>query len=269
MPSRTDAVVGRERLTPLALVALTALLVAAPGIRVASGQQPPAPKGAKPTQADIARAIDIVRSDPNLNSERTFKTLRWKDPAVKKGGGTPDWLKWIAGLFEWLSQSARALVWAAAAVLAGMLVVSILRMVREHSAGERDEAFVAPTHVRDLDIRPETLPADIGAAARALWDGGEHRAALALLYRGLLSRLVHVHRLAIHDSSTEGDCLLLSAQHLERSRSDYASRLIGTWQRSVYGHEDVASGTVHVLCDDFAQVLDVSARGAIAAGGAA
>ena len=75
-----------------------------------------------------------------------------------------------------------------------------------------DDAFVAPTHVRDLDIRPESLPDDIGAAARALWDRGEHRAALALLYRGLLSRLAHVHRLPIRDSSTEGDCLALAAR---------------------------------------------------------
>jgi hypothetical protein len=253
----------------LRVVALAMLLVGAPAVRIAAGQPQPAAKGARPTPAEIARAIDIVRSDPNLTTERTFTTLRWKDSANKPDGATPSWLRWIAGLFEWIGQSARLLVWAAAAVLAGMLVVSILRMVRAHSGAERDEPFVAPTHVRDLDIRPETLPADIGAAARALWDGGEHRAALALLYRGLLSRLVHVHRVAIRDSSTEGDCLLLSAEHLNHDRHDYTSRLIGVWQRSVYGHENVATPAVYALCDQFAEMLDVSASHASAVKGVA
>jgi hypothetical protein len=251
-------------------VVLVALLVTAPGARIAAGQEQPAGKGSRPSRSDIARAIDTLRSDPNLTPERTFKTLRWKDSGKKSApGGTPSWLRWIAGLFEWLGQSTRLLVWAGAAVLAGMLVVSILRMVRESGSTERDEPFVAPTHVRDLDIRPETLPADIGAAARALWDGGEHRAALALLYRGLLSRLVHVHRVAIRDSSTEGDCLLLSSQHLSETRQSYTSRLVGVWQRSVYGHEEVTTPIVHALCDEFAPTLDAAARAVIAAKGAA
>jgi len=260
VPSRTDL-----RLC----VALCALLAAASATRV-SGQQPTAAvTHDRPTQADIWRAIDIVKSDPNLSPERTFKTLRWKDRGEKKSGGAPSWLKWIAGLFEWLGQSARLLVWAAAAALAGILVVSILRLVRDHAVAEREESFTAPTHVRDLDIRPETLPADIGAAARSLWDRGEHRAALALLYRGLLSRLVHVHRLAIHDSSTEGDCLQLSAQHLAGPRHDFNARLIGAWQRAVYGHEEVATAIVQDLCDEFAPALDAADPDPVAVRGAA
>jgi len=250
------------------LMVLTVLFVGALATRVV-GQEQPAVRVARPTQAEITRAVDIVRSDPILTPERTFKTLRWKDQGKKSSGTMPSWLTWIAGLFEWLGQSARMLVWAAATVLAGMLVVAILRMIHDHSADERDELFVAPTHVRDLDIRPETLPDDIGAAARTLWDNGDQRPALALLYRGLLSRLVHVHRLAIHDSSTEGDCLLLTAQHLIDTRRDYTSRLIGVWQRSVYGHEDIATPAVHSLCDDFAPTLDRSDRDGIVTTGVA
>ena len=90
--------------------------------------------------------------------------------------------------------------------------------------------------MQDLDIRPESLPPNIGAAARALWDRGEHRAALALLYRGLLSRLAHVHQVPVRDSSTEGDCLALCRAHLAGPGIDYAARLIVLWQAAVYGH---------------------------------
>jgi hypothetical protein len=157
---------------------------------------------------------------------------------------------------RWAEESARFLLWGVAAVLAGLLVVYILRVVRVIRLPHREAPFAAPTHVRDLDIRPETLPPNIGATARALWDGGHHRAALALLYRGMLSRLVHVHRVPIRDSSTEGECLALAAGHLTPRRHDYAARLVRVWQRAVYGREAVEAAIVYALCHDFAALLD-------------
>lgn len=251
---------------------MAALLTAALSLAAAPIQRESVPpKGQSPGPAEIARAIDAVKADPNLATERTIKLLRWRGSTEAKPPGSPAWLAWIAGLFLWLEQSARLLVWCAAVVLAGVLVVYIIRVVRVRGGPRRDESFVAPTHVQDLDIRPETLPQDVGAAARVLWDRGEHRASLALLYRGLLSRLAHVHRVPIRDSSTEGDCLALSAAtHLTPGKHEYASRLVRVWQRAVYGREDVQTAIVHVLCDDFASALDpASPLDSIAPGGAA
>lgn len=204
----------------------------------------------------LDRAREAVRADPLLRSEKTIKTLRWRDRSQQERSATPAWLLWITGFFAWLGQSARYLVWAAAFILAVWVLRYVLTMSSRRESQQDDEAFVAPTHVRDLDIRPESLPPDIGAAARALWDAGQHRAALALLYRGLLSRLAHVHRVPIADSTTEGDCLALSAAHLSTPRHAYASRLVGVWQHVVYGHEEVGAGAVHELCAGFAGALD-------------
>lgn len=214
--------------------------------------------GAALNDADIARAITSVKADPNLATTRTIKTLRWKDLAAPKAAGVPAWLEWIIGLFRWFDQSARLLVWCVAAMLAGLLGVYLYRMLRARMKRPTADDFVAPTHVQDLDIRPESLPADIGSVARALWDRGERRAALALLYRGLLSRLAHVYRVPIRDSSTEGDCLTLAA-HLEDGRHEYAVRLVRVWQRTVYAHEPVDKAVVYDLCDAFASALDAPA----------
>jgi Domain of unknown function (DUF4129) len=208
------------------------------------------------TPQEITRAIDTVKKDPNLSPERTIKTLVWKGPVNTKKASTPASLAWLGGLFGWLDQSARLLVWVTVAILATLLIYFIVRIVRIPDVRRREESFIAPTHVRDLDIRPESLPADIGAAARALWDRGDHRAALALLYRGLLSRLAHVHRMPIRDSTTEGDCLALAEKHLTPRKREYTSRLVGVWQRAVYGREDVQAATVYVLCEDFASMLN-------------
>jgi len=220
-----------------------------------------------PTRDEIARALAAVKADPAMTAERTFKMLRWNE-ARRQDRRTPAWLAWLGGLFRWLDQSARVLVWTAAAVLAGLLVVFLLRIIRAARLPGGDDAFVAPTHVRDLDIRPETLPDDVGRAARALWDRGEHRAALALLYRGLLSRLAHVHRLPIRDSTTEGDCLAMAATHLTEDRRDYAARLVRVWQRAVYGGEPSSATVVYALCDSFSPSLDAPRADGLGAGAA-
>jgi hypothetical protein len=223
--------------------------------------------GPPPSAVEISKAVEAVKKDPNLDTEVTVKTLRWIDKS--KPQKTPEWalFVWIRELVRWFERSARLVMWAAVAILAGWLAIYIIRLVHGRARrGPSIDTFVAPTHVRDLDIRPEALPPNIGAAARALWDRGDHRAALALLYRGLLSRLVHKHRVPIQDSSTEGDCLALAANHLdEESRRDYAARLIRIWQRAVYGSQDPAAAAFYELCEGFAQALDRAAAGSAAA----
>lgn len=243
MPSGSDAV--RRGM----MAALLALIILVGGTGTGSGQSRAI------GDAEIARALDVVKSDPLIAPERTFKTLRWRASEPRRSS-TPAWMTWIAGLFAWLAQSIRYLVWAAAAVLVLLVIRYVIAAVGPHVTPAADEPLTAPTHVRDLDIRPESLPDDIGAAARALWDAGQARAGLALLYRGLLSRLAHAHSVPILDSTTEGDCLALAAEHLTPDRRDYASRLIGVWQRAVYGRETIESVTVHDLCDRFAAAMN-------------
>lgn len=259
--------------TAAAASALLALLLA---VGPAAGQDPPAAPvdGARPAPEQIDAALAEVKADPNITSERTVHTLRWRS---SEPGEAPGWLtglyallRWIVGFFNWVAQGGRVLFWVVLAVLAAMLAVYLARVLRLHGAANLPKRFVAPSHVRDLDIRPESLPDDVGRTAAALWNRGEHRAALALLYRGLLSRLVHAHGVPIRDSSTEGDCLALAAPRVSAARNSYAVRLVRVWQGAVYGTEHPSSDEVLALCDDFARVLDVQAEiGAPARAGAA
>jgi len=137
-----------------------------------------------------------------------------------------------------------------------------VRLVQRRGLPSVPQPFAAPSHVRDLDIRPESLPDDVGAAAFALWQRGEQRAALALLYRGLLSRLVHTHGVPIRASSTEGECLALARPRLRPPGAEFASRLIGVWAAAVYGASPPAADAVSALCAEFASALDGS--GAVA-----
>jgi hypothetical protein len=214
-----------------------------------------------PDDAEIAAAVERLKADPNLATESQARVLRWAGSMETRPAKAGGWLDWIGALFSWIGETSRVLMWLVLIVLAGLLVLAIVRILQNaRGSAPRQRRIDAPTHVRDLDIRPESLPDDIGATALAHWEAGEHRAALSLLYRGLLSRLVHVHAVPIRHSTTEGDCLALASRHLAPDRTSYVSHLVRVWQRAVYGGYDPDTRDVRSLCDGFAPAMSPAAQ---------
>jgi len=228
---------------------------------VAGGAGAPRTQG-NPTDAQVKAAVATLVRDPNLGKTEKAHRLQWKhqadDKPVNDKPGSA-WLEWIAGALSWFATTARALLWVIGIVLAGILGLYIKRFLELRGVGASAKPLAMPTHVRDLDIRPESLPDDIGASALGLWERGEHRAALALLYRGALSRLAHVHAVPIRDASTEGDCLSLANAHLPAQPATYVAQLIRVWQRAVYGNANPTDDEMRALCGGFAEALDKSA----------
>lgn len=252
-----------ERVLLLALLCSTGAIAAESATTQPGAAQTPAvqPAATQPATTlrleDIERAMQALDADPNLGIERNVRMLRWISDGEPGPRERPGWARWLAGLFGWLASSARLLVWIACGLLVAMVAVLLVRLVRARGRDRAPGGAAAPTHVRDLDIRPESLPEDIGAAARQLWDAGEPRRALALLYRGLLSKLAHDHRAPVRESTTEGDCVALARRCLPEEASGYAMRLVNTWSSAVYGGLMPCTVEVHALCDGFGTALTV------------
>ncbi|UUZ49461.1 hypothetical protein LP420_03955 [Massilia sp. B-10] len=115
---------------------------------------------------------------------------------------------------DWLAAIVRVLIIAAAI---GVVAWLVYRYRDRFPAFRRRPATVRATEVGGLDIRAESLPGDVTGSVRALWAQGQRRAALALLYRATLSRLVTDDGLALTQGNTEGDCLRLAASAMRRS----------------------------------------------------
>ena len=210
--------------------------------------------------AEVASAARAVADDPALGGEQKVRTWRFKrgddPPAARYNEPAP----WLLELRRWLTEGGRALVWLVALAALATLIVASRRWWSVRGQALAAASARLPSHVRDLDIRPESLPDEIGAAVRAAWLAGEHRAALSLLYRGALSRLAHGLGVPIEDSSTEGDCIRLAEATLGDERSAFAARLIGAWQRAVYGNRSLPTPLVLALCDEFDRLLPAAAR---------
>lgn len=224
----------------------------------------------RPDSPVVARALDTVKADPNLATERKTRILQWRTSA--QSSDVPAWIRLAGRIARWIAESSRFVVWAGAIVAALLLALYLLRSSWSRASEEIEQlSAVTPTHVRELDIRPDSLPHDIGAAAQAAWERGDRRVAISLLYRGLLSRLVHRYHVPIRDSSTEGDCLRLARSGAPARPAEYASSVVDVWQRFVYGHLSPEDDDVRRLCAQFEPSLGGggSAGASTAAEGAA
>ena len=224
---------------------LATALLAAPSMAAAA-------EPAAPTSQQVRDATEAVFNDPDLHGLKADRVLRFRNrerDAVEPDAG-PD-LRWLRELMRWIADAGRGLVWLGMAALAALLIVSLRRWLAVRGEAAAGRALALPSHVRDLDIRPESLPDDLPAAVRSLWQRGEHRSALSLLNRGALSRLVHEHELPVRASSTEGECSALAARHLDAGRAAFVARLVGLWQLAVYGAHLPEGSAVLAVCEQF------------------
>ena len=125
----------------------------------------------------------------------------------------------------------------------------------------------AATEVGGLDIRAESLPADVVGTVRALWARGERRAALALLYRATLSRLVSQDALVLSTGDTEGDCLRLAhaahkAARLDQGRLDVVVSATALWLNAAYADRWPDEGAVLSACSAWNRRFGAGSGGA-------
>ena len=236
------------RLRPSAL--LLALLIAAHDVAAQSA----VPPGVPLRRAEVSTAVEQLRKDPNLGGERKIRSLRWTaSQSTPEPTNAPSWL---VGLFEFLGQSGSALLWMAGAVGVGVAAIWLLRVMKARAPGREVPVLATAARESELDLRPASLPEDIGAAALALLEAGRSREALSLLYRGALSRAVHRFGAVIGESFTEGEALKAVNARLDPPRVDYIAKLVGFWQRAVYAGERAAYQPIAHLCLRFAPTLD-------------
>lgn len=107
-----------------------------------------------------------------------------------------------------------------------------------------------PTQLFGLELGTETLPDDVAGAAERLW-ATHPREALGLLYRGLLSRLLHDFNLPLKGADTEGQVLARVHQLEHPQLLAFSDELTRHWQNLAYGHHLPALPAQQKLCSDW------------------
>lgn len=183
--------------------------------------------------------------------ERQVTQTRWQlrddlFPDVKVSGPS-----WVPNLFQGVATSLETFLW----LVGGAMVLGIFWTVWKSQRDLRplaEDTPEPPQRLFGLDIRRESLPADIPAAAETLWRAGKPAEALSLLYRGALGRLV-TEGVELRESFTEDDCLRAARPSLAPGRSTFFGELTRAWQSVAYAHRVPREDRAELLWSSWAE----------------
>jgi hypothetical protein len=270
------------RIAPAALLLLAGLAQAAPedggAVPVYSDLQREAQKGSfvqpaaregdtrpllKEDSALRTRAQEILKG-PEFAPEETTHTLKFKKERKPEADKPrPAWLKALDEFFRKLGDFSRVLIWVGGAILLLILLFSLHYWWRMTAPGRVRSRVALPTEVGGLDIRPESLPDDVAAAALAAWERGDRVQALSLLYRGALSALVVRHAAAIRASSTEQECVRAARKVVSADAAESVARLTQARLLAIYAQRWPTTEIVRALCSEYSQHFAAAQPGSV------
>ncbi len=183
---------------------------------------------------ESAQQIGEIMQSEELSGMHTRKV--WM-PREQDQDTPEDSAAWVETLQLLVANITKIALWIGVIVLLVMAFVYRQRILALLKPARRKLPEQRPPDILfGMDIRPESLPDDIASACRKLWETGQHREALSLLYRAALMRLTRHERLAIQDSHTEGDILQLARPHLSAARMVWLTAVTHVWQEIAYAH---------------------------------
>lgn len=247
---------GKLVQTPLALLLVaslmlgTSLLTPAPVLADEPAKTEYLSAERLPAEASAQQISDVMQVE-ELSSVQTREM--WL-PRKQDDTQEPDVAEWVKSLQVVFAGFTKALLWIAVVVLMVIAFVYRQRILALLKPVRRKPAETAPPDILfGMDIRPESLPDDIAAASRHLWENGQPREALSLLYRGALMRLTRHDRLPVQASHTEGDILQLARGHLGGERMAWLATVTHAWQEIAYAHRPPANALAESLFDGWSQ----------------
>ncbi|CRM13287.1 MULTISPECIES: DUF4129 domain-containing protein [Pseudomonas] len=228
---------------------------------------PPVMAGeAKPLSTqDARRSIKSMLEKPPFKNPETVTRYRFGEekPAAKNkthaDSKLPGWLQTLLGnlnsnAFKHIAQGLEVLLWS---LLAGGLALLVWRyrdwlqtFVSRRGPPSAKATPPLPTQLFGLELGTDTLPVDIASTAEQLWPT-QPREALGLLYRGLLSRLLHDFNLPLKSADTEGQVLARVQQLQQPQLLAFSDELTRHWQNLAYGHHLPSASTQQKLCSDW------------------
>lgn len=208
----------------------------------------------------IQEEIQAILTGQDFQQKSLQKVLRFKqqEPLDDEQDLSFTWLKPIVDAIAWLLTAtaavAEVLLWAV--VIGGSIYFAVkyrswLAKLANWRGAPRRHHY-QPQALFGMDVRAESLPDNISASAEALWQQQDFRAALALLYRASLAKLLE-HGLPLQEGTTEQECLLLAqTEGIHRGMPQhtlaYFEELTGAWRRLAYGHQTPDTATGLYLC---------------------
>jgi hypothetical protein len=201
-----------------------------------------------PPRSEAKQQILEVLKDPQFQQ---FQTRTLIEPLQKKPADKTQWdTSGFGSFMQLVAEILRGLVWVLGGGVLLYALYWVLRKLNWIRAPARSE-WTPPSTLFGLDVRPESLPKDVAAAAALLARSGNLIGALSLLYRGTLVALLHRDQIEFVSGDTEADCLIKTRGRLAAPTYAYLSRLLSVWEAAAYAHRMPPQPEVEQLASEW------------------
>ncbi len=199
------------------------------------------------------RFIDLFDENDSLDEEEQLedgkfpvwiiKTVRFISSVNKAVGG-------FAQLLE-------IILWGSVIALIIFLIVKYREQISAWVSDiKNDESEPElPTTLFGLDIQKDTVSDDVVAEAKAFWQAGDRRQAVATLLRSSLITLLHDYKCRFFSSDTEAECCDRIDQQVNQAISLFMRSLVLVWQRIAYAHIEPSEAEFEQLCSRWQEVF--------------
>lgn len=202
---------------------------------------------------EVRPAVEAILESDALSTTREIE--RWQSidrHESADGDGTSTWwLDLVRGLGRILSLIAEGALWIGVAGLCLLLFLT-RRHWLPYLGWEPAARPVTRRVVLSGDVLSrESLPEDIPAEVARLWNAGQRRQALSLMYRGSVFAAVTRHGVRLPESATEGMCVAAVGRQTGDTHAAYFRRIVDVWIHCAYGSRQPAADEVMSLCREW------------------
>ncbi len=198
----------------------------------------------------VQRALAETLTEPELQVCERQEQWQWREdspdaPPESESRDNP--------LARWFAATVEMALWLALGLCIAIVGGWLWRRQRGgRSIGKRPVRRSGTPSLVGQNATLALPDADLGAAAWRLWNAGQPRESLRLLYQGSLAGLATQHGLPIRASATEDECLCLAAAQLaDPQLLGFLRRLIHAWQATAYGRQPPPDTVARSLCEEW------------------
>ncbi len=209
---------------------------------------------AEETQPSLPKQqIEEIMKTREFKNTRTVKRLK-KTENTKKSSSNSNY---SGSALVGLAQVCKILI--IAALIAGIMLL-IVRFIKTKQPMLDVKQVDNPESpiIMGMETTPESLPTAVIKLVKELWESGDHRAALALLYRATLVKLITNFKISISNGATEGDCLIAVSDIKRKEHVNFFTKLSQIWCMLAYAKQQPDELTFKSICQQWTKLYDNS-----------
>lgn len=201
-------------------------------------------------RAVLKQHITQTLKQPDFQTKEMKQNWKYVGKQGTQSDKNPEWawLKTVRDLMPGVARVLEGLLWLAVAIAVVWLVIHRKRWLGLLGYRPRLVEADPVKTLFGLDIQPQSLPDQVATEAWRLWQTGQQRAALSLLYRGALAYWVTHRHIELGAQATEGECLRLCSAAASPETGCYFRRLTQAWQSTAYAGRQPSADDMQQLC---------------------